>query len=116
MQTNSSYHFLCGDGSSLLPCGPRPGRATAIYMLVHGRSRRMGYKGPALVLIPDLDSSQDSRKVSQGIFTKNPKIDEVTQGRAVTLPRCFYYDQKTNRKFLPIPNLAPNWAKSAFLN
>jgi hypothetical protein len=26
----------------------------------------------------DLDSSQDSKKVSQGIFQKNPKIDEVT--------------------------------------
>jgi hypothetical protein len=32
-------------------------------------------------LRPDLDSSQDSRKVSQGIFKKNnPKIDEVIEG------------------------------------
>jgi hypothetical protein len=35
---------------------------------------------PLLVLRPDLDSSQDSRKVSQGIFQKNPKIDEVIEG------------------------------------
>jgi hypothetical protein len=33
-----------------------------------------------LVLRLDLDSSQDSRKVSQGIFSKNPKIDEVIEG------------------------------------
>ena len=35
---------------------------------------------PLPVLRPDLDSSQDSRKVSQGIFQKNPKIDEVIEG------------------------------------
>jgi hypothetical protein len=33
-----------------------------------------------LVLRPELDSSQYSRKVSQGIFQKNPKIDEVIEG------------------------------------
>jgi hypothetical protein len=33
---------------------------------------------PPACLRPDLDSSQDSRKVSQGIFRKNPEIDEVT--------------------------------------
>jgi hypothetical protein len=33
-----------------------------------------------LVLRPDLDSSQDSRKVSQGIFQKNPKTDDVIEG------------------------------------
>jgi hypothetical protein len=35
---------------------------------------------PVPVLRPDLDSSQDSRKVSRGIFQKNPKIDEVIEG------------------------------------
>jgi hypothetical protein len=34
-----------------------------------------------LVLRPDLDSSQDSRKVSKGIFSKkNPKIDKFIEG------------------------------------
>jgi hypothetical protein len=32
---------------------------------------------PLLVLRPDLDSTQDSRKVSQGIFQKKIKIGEV---------------------------------------
>jgi hypothetical protein len=35
---------------------------------------------PLLVLRPDLDSSQDSRKVSQGIFKKKSEIDEVIEG------------------------------------
>ena len=35
---------------------------------------------PLSVLRPDLDSSQDSREVSQGFFQKNPKIDEVIEG------------------------------------
>ena len=35
---------------------------------------------PLLVLRPDLDLFQDSRKVSQGIFQTNPKIDEVLEG------------------------------------
>jgi hypothetical protein len=35
---------------------------------------------PLLVLRPDLDSSQDSRKVSQGIFQKTSKIDKVIEG------------------------------------
>jgi hypothetical protein len=34
---------------------------------------------PLLVLRPDLDSSQDSRKVGQGIFPKNPKTDKVIE-------------------------------------
>jgi hypothetical protein len=38
-----------------------------------------------LVLRPDLDSSQDLRKVSQGIFAKNPKIDEVIEGERFIL-------------------------------
>ena len=32
---------------------------------------------PLLVLRPDLDSSQDSRKVSQGIFQKNQKLAKL---------------------------------------
>jgi len=35
---------------------------------------------PLPVLRPDLDSTQDSRKVSQGIFQKISKIDEVIEG------------------------------------
>jgi hypothetical protein len=37
---------------------------------------------PLLVLRPDLDSSQDSRKVSLGIFQK--KIDEVIEGEKIS--------------------------------
>ena len=40
------------------------------------------YSDPLLVLRPDLDSSQDSRKVSQGIFQKKTKIGEVIEGES----------------------------------
>jgi hypothetical protein len=36
---------------------------------------------PLLVLRPDLDSSQDSKKVRQGICLKDQKIDEVIEGK-----------------------------------
>jgi hypothetical protein len=45
-----------------------------------------------LLLRPDLDSSQDLMKVSQGIFYKKPKTDEVIDfllnrvGRLTFLP------------------------------
>jgi hypothetical protein len=35
------------------------------------------YVYPLLVLRPDLDSSQDSRKISQGIFQKNQKLTKL---------------------------------------
>jgi hypothetical protein len=38
----------------------------------------------------------------------------ILQGRTVTLSRFFDTDQKQIEK-LPIPNLAQNWAKFAFL-
>ena len=37
------------------------------------------YSDPLLVLIPDLDSSQDLVKASQGIFQKKIKNDEVIE-------------------------------------
>jgi hypothetical protein len=40
------------------------------------------YVYPMLVLRPDLDSSQDSRKVSRGIFRKKSEIDEVIEGES----------------------------------
>ena len=36
---------------------------------------------PLPVLRPDLDSSQDSRKVSQGIFQKIPKLTKLQRGK-----------------------------------
>ena len=40
---------------------------------------------PLLVLGPDLDPSQDSRKVSQGIFQKIPKLTKLQMGKDLCL-------------------------------
>ena len=40
---------------------------------------------PLPVLRPDLDSSQDSRKVSQGIFQKIPKLTKLQRGKIYAL-------------------------------
>jgi hypothetical protein len=43
---------------------------------------------PRLVLRPDLHPSQYSRKVRQGIFEKNPKIDEVIEEKYLCTLVC----------------------------
>jgi hypothetical protein len=50
-----------------------------IYSKIEYKKINIFYGDPLLVLRPDLDSSQDSMKVSQGISPKKPKIDEVIE-------------------------------------
>ena len=66
------------------------------------------YVYPLLVLRPDLDSSQDSRKVGQGIFQKHPKIDVVIYrgGKDFFTLDCNNYMGKISGKIIWVQNTA----------
>ena len=48
-----------------------------IYTKIEYKKINIFYSDPLLVLRPDLDSSQDLMKVSQGIFQKNQKLTKL---------------------------------------